>query len=283
MRILHFSDPHVQLRDWRQRPLRAFGPLRALATAELWKGRGRRFDGAEARLRALARLGLAFDHAVCTGILTQLGMREEMQLARAALEPLASDAGRFTALAGNHDRFPLDARPVHFFEELFPEQAATDLPVFDALRIRLLGPRGGAALLVVESAVPYSWPIVSRGKIEPRALTQLEAALAHPDVQARCALVLTHHSPLRRNGRLDWPVHYSAKRSQAARGGEARRGAGNRRRARARAVRPPRHRAAAADPLRGTTHRQRRRRAGRLRAGGQRRANRWGAKQIAVA
>jgi len=208
MRLLHFSDPHVQLRDWRTRSLRSLGPLRALATAELWKGRGRRFDEAEIRLRALGKLGLEYDHAMCTGDLTQLGTLEEMKLARSALEPLASDATRFTALAGNHDRFPLGARPVHFFEEQFPEQSATDLPQFEKLRVRLLGPVGGAALLVIESAVPYSWPVLSRGRIELDALAQLGQALAHPEVRSRCALVLTHHSPVRRSGKYNRPVHY---------------------------------------------------------------------------
>jgi 3',5'-cyclic AMP phosphodiesterase CpdA len=207
MRILHFSDPHVQLRDWRRRPLRELGPLRALATVELWKGRGARYDGAEGRLRALGKLGLEFEHAVCTGDLTQLGMDEEMRLAREALEPLAS-SDRFTALAGNHDRFPLDARPVHFFEAHFPEQVRSDLPQFAPLRIRLLGGAGGAALIAIDSAVPYSWPLLARGRIDEHALTELALALGHPEVRSRCALVLTHHAPLRKNGKADWPHHY---------------------------------------------------------------------------
>jgi len=219
MRILHFSDVHVQLPDWRTRSLASLGPLRKLATAELWKGRGPRYDGAEERLRQIAALAREFDHAVLTGDLTQLGTREEMALARAALEPLASDPRRFTALAGNHDRFPMNARPVQFFEEIFPEQtialrdareagARGELPGFSPLRVKLLGPAGGAALLVVESAVPMSWPVMSRGAIGRASLDALARALAHPEVRARCALVLTHHSPTRAHGRLDWPVHY---------------------------------------------------------------------------
>ena len=53
-----------------------------------------------------------------------------------------------------------------------------------------------------------SWPILSRGEITRPALDALARALAHPEVRARCALVLTHHSPMRAHGRLDWPVHY---------------------------------------------------------------------------
>ena len=73
MKLVHFSDVHVQLRDWRRRRLRELGPLRALATVELWKGRGRDYDAAEETLRALVRGTAGADHVVCTGDLTQLG------------------------------------------------------------------------------------------------------------------------------------------------------------------------------------------------------------------
>src|SRR5712664_419161 len=55
VRILHFSDPHVQLPRWRERPLRELGPLRAVATVELWKGRGRDYDDALLTLRQIVR------------------------------------------------------------------------------------------------------------------------------------------------------------------------------------------------------------------------------------
>src|ERR1700738_644316 len=90
MRILHLSDPHVQLPRWRERSLRDFGPLRAFATGELWKGRGRDYDGALERLRQIVRDAdaLRADLVVCTGDLTQLAMEEEFALAQDALSPL---------------------------------------------------------------------------------------------------------------------------------------------------------------------------------------------------
>ena len=100
MKLIHFSDVHVQIREWRKRPLRELGPLRALATVELWKGRGRQYDGAEEALRALARAASAADHALCTGDLTQLGHPEEFAAARAALGALAGDTDRFTVFPG---------------------------------------------------------------------------------------------------------------------------------------------------------------------------------------
>jgi 3',5'-cyclic AMP phosphodiesterase CpdA len=109
LRILHFSDPHVQLPRWRERPLRDFGPLRALATVELWKGRGRDYEGALATLRQIVRDAdnLRADFAVCTGDLTQLAMEEEFALAQDALAPLGD---RLVCIPGNHDRYSLSSR-----------------------------------------------------------------------------------------------------------------------------------------------------------------------------
>ena len=52
MKLVHFSDAHVQLPGWRERPLDELGPLRALASVELWKGRGKLFDDAMTFYRA---------------------------------------------------------------------------------------------------------------------------------------------------------------------------------------------------------------------------------------
>ncbi|HYV64646.1 MAG TPA: metallophosphoesterase [Myxococcales bacterium] len=202
MKLVHFSDVHVQLRDWRHRRLRELGPLRALATVELWKGRGREYDRAEETLRALAGAARAADHAVCTGDLTQLGHPEEFAAARAALGPLAADAGRFTTFPGNHDRYPWQGAPSRLFEDHFPEQSRTDLP--GPLRVRILGE---AALVVVDSAGPLCWPIVSLGRIGREQLDALEAALLAPELRGLCKLVAVHHTPRLRGGRRDRPWH----------------------------------------------------------------------------
>jgi 3',5'-cyclic AMP phosphodiesterase CpdA len=200
MRIVHFSDPHVQLRDWRTRPLRELGPLRSVATVELWKGRGARYDEAEEKLRRLAAVGREADHAICTGDLTQLGHPEEFARAREALGALAADPFRFTTLAGNHDRYPWNGRPSGFFEERFPEQARTD--VAGPLRVKLLGE---AALVSVDSAGRLCWPVVSPGRILRDDLAALRAALHAPELQGRCKIVLVHHAPVLRDGRRDLP------------------------------------------------------------------------------
>ncbi len=201
MKLVHFSDVHVQLPDWRTRSLRALGPLRALATVELWKGRGRDYDGAAATLAALAARAESMGaHAICTGDFTQLGHEEEFALARRALGPLASDRARFTALPGNHDRYYW--RGPRLWERHFPEQTQSDLP--GPIRVRLLD---GVAILLLESAPVPSWPVLAYGAISPAVVPALRGLLAHPEVRSRCALVATHHAPRVRTGRADWPWH----------------------------------------------------------------------------
>ena len=202
MKLVHFSDVHVQLPRWRERSLRELGPLRALATVELWKGRGREYDGAADALRALVRKAGAADHLVCTGDLTQLGHPEEFAAAREALGALARDADRFTAFPGNHDRYPWRGAASRLFEEHFPEQLRSDLP--GPLRVRLLD---DTALIVLDSAGPLCWPVVSRGRLHAAHLEALRATLALPALRGLCKLVAVHHTPLLRTGRPDWPWH----------------------------------------------------------------------------
>jgi len=178
VRILHFSDPHVQLPRWRERPLRELGPLRAIATAELWKGRGKKYDGALQKLRQIARDAdtLRADLVVCTGDLTQLGMEEEFALAREALAPLGD---RLVCIAGNHDRYPVHGRPSRLFEQYFPPRAL---------------PEGFAAL---DSCGAICWPVITQGRI-------LEADLSQ---DLRGKVVLVHHAPFKTGGVPDWPWH----------------------------------------------------------------------------
>jgi len=178
MRILHLSDPHVQLPRWRERPLRDFGPLRALATVELWKGRGRDYDGALERLRQIVRDAdaLRADLVVCTGDLTQLAMEEEFALAQDALAPLGD---RLICIPGNHDRYPLAGHPNRLYESYFPPRPL---------------PERFAAL---DSCGEICWPAITQGRILESELKQ----------DFRGKLVLVHHAPFRTGGVPDWPWH----------------------------------------------------------------------------
>jgi 3',5'-cyclic AMP phosphodiesterase CpdA len=178
VRILHFSDPHVQLPRWRDRPLRELGPLRALATVELWKGRGRDYEDALAKLRQIVRDAdaLRADIVVCTGDLTQLAMEEEFALAQDALSPLGE---RLVSIPGNHDRYPLAARPNRLYEAYFPARRLPD---------------GFAAL---DSCGDVCWPVITQGRIVDAELNQ----------DFRGKVVLVHHAPFRSGGVQDWPWH----------------------------------------------------------------------------
>lgn len=178
MRILHFSDPHVQLPRWRERSLRELGPLRSLATVELWKGRGRDFDGALATLRQVVRDAdtLRADVVVCTGDLTQLAMEEEFALAQEALRPLGD---RLVCIHGNHDRYPIAGRPNRLYEDYFPRRP---LP---------------QEFVALDSCGEVCWPVITQGRI-------VEEELAR---DFRGKVVMVHHAPFREGGVPDWPWH----------------------------------------------------------------------------
>jgi len=174
IRVLHFSDPHVQLPRWRERKLRELGPLRSLATVELWKGRGREYDGALEALKAIVRAADAVraDLVACTGDLTQLAMEEEFALAREALAPLGE---RLVSIHGNHDRYPLGAGTANqFYEAYFP---ARPLP---------------AGFVALDSCGAICWPVITRGHVDAKQLRQDFAG----------KVVLVHHAPVR-----DLPWH----------------------------------------------------------------------------
>lgn len=178
MRILHFSDPHVQLPRWRERPLRELGALRSLATVELWKGRGRDFDDALAVLGRIVRDAdaLRADLVVCTGDLTQLAMEEEFALAREALLPLGE---RLVCIHGNHDRYPLAGGLNRLYEAYFPPRPLPD------------------GFATVDSCGAVCWPVITQGRI-------VEEELAR---DFRGKVVLVHHAPFREGGVPDWPWH----------------------------------------------------------------------------
>ena len=194
MRILHCSDPHVQLPRWRERKLRELGPLRALATVELWKGRGRDYDDAAEKLRAIVRDAdtLKADHVVLTGDLTQLAMEEEFALAAQALKPLGD---RLTCIPGNHDRYPLGRTANKLYEVYFSAWTPTAPKAL-----------GDVALIPADSTGPISWPVLSHGRVEGEDLRALAATLR--SVNAPCKLLLIHHAPSRRGMKRDWPLHH---------------------------------------------------------------------------
>jgi 3',5'-cyclic AMP phosphodiesterase CpdA len=191
VRVLHFSDVHIQLPNWRKRKLRSLGLLRTIASAELWRGRGRDFDDALEVLRAIVRDAdrLKVDRVICTGDLTQLAMEEEFVLAREALEPIMD---RLTCIPGNHDRYPFDDGSVNaLYEKYFPPFVQT--LQFDEL-----------SMFCLDSVGAVCWPIVTRGRIPSGEFGRLQQWLGET---RGCKFVLLHHAPLRHNGKPDYPWH----------------------------------------------------------------------------
>lgn len=201
-RLLHFSDIHIQLPRWRTRPLRTLGPLRALATVELWKGRGKYYDDALDKLRVLRRAidEEKADHAVFTGDVSQLGCEEEFALAAEVLAPLLPE--RLTCIAGNHDRYPIGGRPPALFERYFPGQPGSDLPS-SPLPVRLVGE--DVALVSLDSCGALCWPVLTKGHMRKNELKRIAPTLALPELRGRCKLLLVHHAPTDRGQRQDWP------------------------------------------------------------------------------
>jgi 3',5'-cyclic AMP phosphodiesterase CpdA len=195
LRLIHFSDPHIQLPRWRQRSLRELGPLRALASVELWKGRGRAYDDAAEKLARIVRDAdtLRADHCILTGDLTQLAHEEEFALARDVLQPILP---RLTCIPGNHDRYPLGTAPNRLYETYFPGASMAARAISDQV-----------AIIPVDTVGELSWPVVSHGRVAQWQLHQLAGTLSDPSYAARCKLVLVHHAPTRRGGRRDWPLH----------------------------------------------------------------------------
>jgi predicted phosphodiesterase len=173
IRVLHFSDPHVQLPRWRERKLKELGPLRALATVELWKGRGADYDHALDKLKQIVRDAdaLKADFVVCTGDFTQLAMEEEFALAREVLEPVMP---RFIGIHGNHDRYPLNGAPNKLYETYFPPRSLPD------------------PFVALDSCGDLCWPVLTQGHVNPAELQRDFAK----------KIVLIHHAPVR-----DWPWH----------------------------------------------------------------------------
>ncbi|MFW6087916.1 MAG: metallophosphoesterase, partial [Myxococcota bacterium] len=88
IRILHFSDVHLE-GPTRGAPLREWINKRGVAYVAHRLIRRHRFEDAERKLEALARLAAheRVDMALCTGDHTALGTHPELARARRVLEP----------------------------------------------------------------------------------------------------------------------------------------------------------------------------------------------------
>ncbi len=209
MRILHFSDVHVDvppsavpMRDWLGKRL-VGGLNHALR-------RRPHFARAREKLARLVELATAeqVDLALGTGDFTILGTEPELAAAAAAVAPLAALPLGLVVLPGNHDLYLADGVREGRFARHFDAWMPTDCPDLGAddgwPRVRLLP---GVAIVSVASARPNPEPWRSSGRVPDAQLAGLRRALVDPRLRGRFVIVATHYAPRKDGGQPDSALH----------------------------------------------------------------------------
>jgi 3',5'-cyclic AMP phosphodiesterase CpdA len=210
MRILHFSDVHVQV-PVSQIPVADLIGKRLLGAANLVLRRERLFREAPQKLSALAHLAHAagVDLVICTGDYTALGTEPELIAARSAVDALTRAPLGFATVPGNHDVYVPDAIADRRFERHFGDLLRTDRPdlTVDGTWpiVRMCGPL--VAVVAVNSARPNPHPFRSSGAIPVEQISALERILALPEIAERFVFVITHYAPRRKDGTPDTAHH----------------------------------------------------------------------------
>lgn len=211
IRILHFSDVHVQ-RPVFSAPTRELIGKRILAGINLWVDRGRLFAHTPEKLAQLADFARA-EHvaiALCTGDYTAIGTADEHRDAREHVNAIAAATERgLITVPGNHDLYMPDTLRDRRFDKHFGDVLLTDLPEYAVDGafpfVRLFDDR--LAIVGVNSARPNPNPLLSSGVVPPVQLQALERVLADQRLAGRFVIVMTHYGILRRDGRPDAKRH----------------------------------------------------------------------------
>ncbi len=210
IRVLHFSDVHVQEDVLRMPTLELLGK-RTLALGNLWLTRGRLFKESVPKLAALSEFAARenVDFAICTGDYTALGTELEYVAARAAIDGLTKRPLGFCTVPGNHDLYLADALRHTRFERHFGVYTASDWPEYAAdgvyPYVRLVN--DDFAVVGVNSAKPNPSPFTSAGLIPQAQLDALAKLLSDPRLGERRVMVMTHYGILRRDGMPDSHHH----------------------------------------------------------------------------
>lgn len=210
IRILHFSDVHVQERFGSVPTAELLGK-RALAVANLWLSRGRLFKESVSKLAALGRFAQAekIDFAICTGDYTAVGSEAEYLKARTAIEALCRAPLGFCTVPGNHDLYLQDTLRDERFERHFGEFTRTDWPEYAVdgpyPYVRIVSE--GLAVVGVNSAKPNPNPFSSSGFVPLAQLAALGRVLDDQRLANRRVIVITHYGILRRDGKPDSEHH----------------------------------------------------------------------------
>lgn len=210
IRILHFSDAHVQVPLW-QMPMLSFLGKRFLGAANLRLKRGKFFHRAPEKLAALARFSAssAIDMAVFTGDCTALGTEPEYRAARSALSGFSSFPLGFLVIPGNHDLYLPEVLDDGRFDRYFGEHLVSDIPELSVDGswpiVRLVGDE--TALIAVNSAKPNPEPWRASGRVPQAQLRALSRVFEHDQIAKRFVFVVTHYGPRRNDGTPDTSLH----------------------------------------------------------------------------
>jgi 3',5'-cyclic AMP phosphodiesterase CpdA len=211
LRVLHFSDVHVQ-EPVLSAPGRDLLGKRLLAGLNRWLARGKYFADVPEKMRKLADFAAEaqVSLALCTGDYTAMGTRAEHEQARRMVEPLRAAAPfGLVTVPGNHDQYLPDTIAEKRFERSFGDLLCSDLPAYAVDGpfpfVRLFG--DALAVVGVNSARPNPNPLLSSGCVPEAQLASLDKLLDDPRLGARWVIVMTHYGILRRDGRPDAPRH----------------------------------------------------------------------------
>ncbi len=209
MRILHFSDVHVDVpaseipfRDWLGKRL-VGGLNHALR-------RRPHFARSREKLAELARFAEAerIDLALGTGDFTILGSEAELSAAERAVAPLADRPRGLVVLPGNHDLYLPDGVREARFDRHFARWMTTDCDDLATEggwpRVRLFP---GCAIVLVSSARPNPEPWRSSGRVPEAQLAGLRRAIVDSRLRDRFVIVATHYAPRKANGQPDAALH----------------------------------------------------------------------------
>lgn len=210
MRILHFSDVHVQ-ESVLSVPAVELLNKRALAFGNLWLARGRLFKDSVDKLAALGRFAKEqrIDFAICTGDYTAVGSEAEYTSARAAIAQLTEAPLGFCTVPGNHDLYLADTIRDTRFERHFGSFTRSDWPEYAVdgpyPYVRVLS--DALAIVGINSAKPNPSPFSSSGWVPPSQLDALARLLDDPRLARRRVIVMTHYGFFRRDGKPDSEHH----------------------------------------------------------------------------
>jgi 3',5'-cyclic AMP phosphodiesterase CpdA len=210
MRILHFSDIHVQV-PFAELPKGELVSKRFIGLMNLWLRRAWRFTEVEKQIAALGRLVAAqnIDLVICTGDYTAIGTEPELRRARQLVEAVIGTPMGYVTVPGNHDIYLNDAVEDERFEFRFGDLMETDFPEFCTHGIWPIVKTYGddLAVVCVNSARPNPQPWRSSGRIPESQLAGLARAVSDARIRDRFIIVATHYAPRRADGTPDVPRH----------------------------------------------------------------------------